>query len=176
MGVSYGWWCGLMGGFGLIGVSGDGGLGSRMGVDESCCRVGGDRLRVEGSGLGNDGGLGLRGVSGSRYWCGVDGGGLRVNGDGFRVDGGRGLLGLLGGVVVVSVGFRVMDGGVVRLRVSRVDGTILRFRELKGAGAMIEQIIGFSYFVFSFLGARLLLPTIANGEIEAEVITLEQLH
>ncbi|KAL9276542.1 hypothetical protein ACSQ67_025925 [Phaseolus vulgaris] len=35
--------------------------------------------------------------------------------------------------------------------VSPVDGTVLRFGELKGAGAMIEQVKGFSYSVFLFL-------------------------
>ncbi|XP_014519417.1 phosphatidylserine decarboxylase proenzyme 1, mitochondrial [Vigna radiata var. radiata] len=47
--------------------------------------------------------------------------------------------------------------------VSPVDGTVLRFGELKGAGAMIEQVKGFSYSVFSLLGASPFLPTTADG-------------
>ncbi|KAK7309060.1 hypothetical protein RJT34_05495 [Clitoria ternatea] len=47
--------------------------------------------------------------------------------------------------------------------VSPVDGTVLRFGELKGAGAMIEQVKGFSFSVFSFLGASPLLPTTVDG-------------
>ncbi|PKA64158.1 phosphatidylserine decarboxylase [Apostasia shenzhenica] len=37
--------------------------------------------------------------------------------------------------------------------VSPVDGTVLRFGELKGPGAMIEQVKGFSYSAYSLLGA-----------------------
>ncbi|KOM52397.1 hypothetical protein LR48_Vigan09g105600 [Vigna angularis] len=40
-----------------------------------------------------------------------------------------------------------------------MDGTILRFGELKGPGAMIEQVKGFSYSVFSLHGASPFLPT-----------------
>lgn len=49
-----------------------------------------------------------------------------------------------------------------------MDGTILRFGELKGAGAMIEQVKGFSYPVFSLLGARSLLPTTADSDVQEE--------
>ncbi|KAJ0106418.1 hypothetical protein Patl1_18462 [Pistacia atlantica] len=49
-----------------------------------------------------------------------------------------------------------------------VDGTILRFGELKGVGAMIEQVKGFSYSVSSLLGASTFLPTIAEGEMHEE--------
>ncbi|XP_004511705.1 phosphatidylserine decarboxylase proenzyme 1, mitochondrial [Cicer arietinum] len=51
--------------------------------------------------------------------------------------------------------------------VSPVDGTILRFGELKGAGAMIEQVKGFSYPVFSLLGASSFLPT-ADSNVQEE--------
>ncbi|XP_052725778.1 phosphatidylserine decarboxylase proenzyme 1, mitochondrial isoform X2 [Vigna angularis] len=50
--------------------------------------------------------------------------------------------------------------------VSPVDGTVLRFGELKGAGAMIEQVKGFSYSVFSLLGASPFLPTTADGDVQ----------
>lgn len=49
-----------------------------------------------------------------------------------------------------------------------MDGTILRFGELRGPGAMIEQVKGFSYSVYSLLGASSLLPIIANGETHEE--------
>ncbi|WJX55063.1 phosphatidylserine decarboxylase 1 [Trifolium repens] len=52
--------------------------------------------------------------------------------------------------------------------VSPVDGTILRFGELKGAGAMIEQVKGFSYPVFSLLGASSLLPTTADSNVQED--------
>ncbi|KAL6181293.1 hypothetical protein ACLB2K_047948 [Fragaria x ananassa] len=52
--------------------------------------------------------------------------------------------------------------------VSPVDGTVLRFGEIKGAGAMIEQVKGFSYSVFSLLGATSFLPTIAKGDMQDE--------
>lgn len=50
-----------------------------------------------------------------------------------------------------------------------MDGTILRFGELKGAGAMIEQVKGFSYSVSSLLGASSCLPMIAQGDMQEEV-------
>ncbi|KAK7847739.1 phosphatidylserine decarboxylase proenzyme 1 [Quercus suber] len=56
-----------------------------------------------------------------------------------------------------------------RCLVSPVDGTILRFGELKGAGAMIEQVKGFSYSVSSLLGASSCLPMIAQGDMQEEV-------
>ncbi|XP_048230400.1 phosphatidylserine decarboxylase proenzyme 1, mitochondrial isoform X2 [Ricinus communis] len=49
--------------------------------------------------------------------------------------------------------------------VSPVDGTILRFGELKGSGAMIEQVKGHSYSVSTLLGASSFLPMIAEGDI-----------
>ncbi|KAI8029805.1 hypothetical protein LOK49_LG01G00173, partial [Camellia lanceoleosa] len=52
--------------------------------------------------------------------------------------------------------------------ISPVDGTILRFGELKGAGSMIEQVKGFSYFVSSFLGASPFLPMIAEEDIQQD--------
>lgn len=50
-----------------------------------------------------------------------------------------------------------------------MDGTVLRFGELKGAGAMIEQVKGFSYSVFSLLGASPFLPTTADGDVQEKL-------
>lgn len=55
-----------------------------------------------------------------------------------------------------------------RCLVSPVDGTILRFGELRGAGAMIEQVKGFSYSVSSLLGANSFLPMIAKGDVQED--------
>ncbi|CAM8941140.1 unnamed protein product [Rhodiola kirilowii] len=62
--------------------------------------------------------------------------------------------------------------------VSPVDGTVLRFGEIKGAGAMIEQVKGFSYSAFSLLGTNSVLPIIKednssedNSKIEHAPIT-----
>ncbi|KAL6550423.1 phosphatidylserine decarboxylase 1 [Orobanche minor] len=52
--------------------------------------------------------------------------------------------------------------------VSPVDGTILRFGELKGPGAMIEQVKGCSYRASSLLGANSHLPVIAAGDAYEE--------
>ncbi|KAJ9706935.1 hypothetical protein PVL29_002078 [Vitis rotundifolia] len=60
-----------------------------------------------------------------------------------------------------------------RCLVSPVDGTILRFGELKAAGAMIEQVKGFSYPVSSLLGANSLLPMITEENTHAESSELE---
>lgn len=49
-----------------------------------------------------------------------------------------------------------------------MDGTVLRFGELKGAGAMIEQVKGFSYSVVALLGAGSLLPMMAGGDTDEE--------
>jgi phosphatidylserine decarboxylase len=49
-----------------------------------------------------------------------------------------------------------------------VDGTVLRFGELKGAGAMIEQVKGFSYSVSSLLGTSSFLPMIAEEDMQEE--------
>lgn len=54
------------------------------------------------------------------------------------------------------------------LQVSPVDGIVLRFGELKGAGAMIEQVKGFSYSVFSLLGASSFLPKTADSNVREE--------
>ncbi|CAI9095773.1 OLC1v1031786C3 [Oldenlandia corymbosa var. corymbosa] len=51
--------------------------------------------------------------------------------------------------------------------ISPVDGTVLRFGELK-PGAMIEQVKGFSYSVSSLLGARQFLPAANEQNIEPE--------
>ncbi|XP_028787664.1 LOW QUALITY PROTEIN: phosphatidylserine decarboxylase proenzyme 1, mitochondrial-like, partial [Neltuma alba] len=55
-------------------------------------------------------------------------------------------------------------------QVSPVDGTVLRFGELKGAGAMIEQVKGFSYSVCSLLGASQFFPTAADCNIHEKHI------
>ncbi|RVX15328.1 Phosphatidylserine decarboxylase proenzyme 1, mitochondrial [Vitis vinifera] len=60
-----------------------------------------------------------------------------------------------------------------RCLVSPVDGIILRFGELKAAGAMIEQVKGFSYSVSSLLGANSLLPMITEENTHAESSELE---
>nr|AKM76658.1 mitochondrial phosphatidylserine decarboxylase [Pelargonium exstipulatum] len=52
--------------------------------------------------------------------------------------------------------------------VSPVDGTILRFGELKGVRPMIDQVKGFSYSVSSLLGASSFLPLIAEGNVHEE--------
>ena len=53
-----------------------------------------------------------------------------------------------------------------------MDGTILRFGELDGVGAMIQQVKGFSYSVSSLLGAS--LPMIAEGNTQDESSNGEQ--
>lgn len=50
--------------------------------------------------------------------------------------------------------------------ISPVDGTVLRFGELK-AGTMIEQVKGFSYSVSSLLGARPFLPSTEDVQEES---------
>lgn len=59
--------------------------------------------------------------------------------------------------------------------VSPVDGTILRFGELKEPGAMIEQVKGFSYSAYSLLGANSLLPISTEEDISV-VVHGEQKH
>lgn len=54
-----------------------------------------------------------------------------------------------------------------------MDGTVLRFGELKGAGAMIEQVKGFSYSVSSLLGTSSFLPMIAEEDVQEERRELE---
>ncbi|KAA3456414.1 Phosphatidylserine decarboxylase proenzyme 1, mitochondrial [Gossypium australe] len=58
--------------------------------------------------------------------------------------------------------------------VSPVDGTILRFGKLNGAGAMIDQVKGFSYSVSSLLGASPLLSMLAEKNTEDDGSTIEQ--
>ena len=58
------------------------------------------------------------------------------------------------------------------IQVSPVDGTVLRFGELKGAGAMIEQVKGFSYSVCSLLGASQFFPVIAADSTHERHIEL----
>lgn len=75
-------------------------------------------------------------------------------------------------VHTLKEGSRTIDSDPYCL-VSPVDGIVLRFGELRGAGAMIEQVKGFSYSASSLLGASSFLPMIAaeyareeNGEEE----------
>nr|AKM76649.1 mitochondrial phosphatidylserine decarboxylase [Hypseocharis bilobata] len=49
--------------------------------------------------------------------------------------------------------------------VSPVDGTVLRFGEIKGVGAMIDQVKGFSYSVSSLLGGSSFLPLMAEEDM-----------
>nr|AKM76647.1 mitochondrial phosphatidylserine decarboxylase [Geranium maderense] len=52
--------------------------------------------------------------------------------------------------------------------VSPVDGTILRFGELKGVRPMIDQVKGFSYSVSALLGASPFLPRITEGNVHED--------
>ncbi|KAH9721226.1 phosphatidylserine decarboxylase proenzyme 1 [Citrus sinensis] len=52
--------------------------------------------------------------------------------------------------------------------VSPVDGIVLRVGELKGVGAMIEQVKGFSYSVSSLLGSSSFLPMIEEGDMHEQ--------
>ncbi|KAL9262735.1 Phosphatidylserine decarboxylase proenzyme 1, mitochondrial-like protein [Drosera capensis] len=49
-----------------------------------------------------------------------------------------------------------------RCLVSPVDGIVMRFGELKQAGARIEQVKGFSYSLSSLLGAKSVLPMVVE--------------
>lgn len=46
-----------------------------------------------------------------------------------------------------------------------MDGTILRYGELKGAGVLIEQVKGFSYSVSALLGANSCLPMVVQEDM-----------
>ncbi|KAL1194651.1 Phosphatidylserine decarboxylase proenzyme 1 [Cardamine amara subsp. amara] len=52
--------------------------------------------------------------------------------------------------------------------VSPVDGTVLRFGELKGSRGMIEQVKGHSYSVPALLGNNSVLPMVPEGSNESE--------
>ncbi|CAA7023763.1 unnamed protein product [Microthlaspi erraticum] len=52
--------------------------------------------------------------------------------------------------------------------VSPVDGTVVRFGELKGNRGMIEQVKGHSYSVPALLGTNSLLPMVPEGKGESE--------
>ncbi|XP_028550025.1 phosphatidylserine decarboxylase proenzyme 1, mitochondrial isoform X3 [Dendrobium catenatum] len=52
--------------------------------------------------------------------------------------------------------------------VSPVDGTVLRFGELRGPGALIEQVKGFSYSAYSLLGATTSLHEIVDTDAPEE--------
>ncbi|KAL6005048.1 phosphatidylserine decarboxylase 1 [Asimina triloba] len=54
--------------------------------------------------------------------------------------------------------------------VSPVDGTVLRFGELKEPGGLIEQVKGFSYSVSSLLGANSFTPMVIQEDIPVEHI------
>jgi phosphatidylserine decarboxylase len=56
---------------------------------------------------------------------------------------------------------------ICTIQVSPVDGKILRIGEIKGPGAMIDQVKGFSYSVSSLLGTNLDLHL--NGSEEEKV-------
>ncbi|CAN1195486.1 Phosphatidylserine decarboxylase proenzyme 1, mitochondrial [Linum perenne] len=62
----------------------------------------------------------------------------------------------------------LVTGNKLLFVASPVDGTILRFGELKGRGAMIEQVKGFSYSASSLLGASSFLPMVAEGDVHEE--------
>lgn len=49
-----------------------------------------------------------------------------------------------------------------------MDGTVLRFGELKGPRAMIEQVKGFSYPASSLLGANTSLHDVVNEDVQEE--------
>ncbi|WZZ26323.1 hypothetical protein YC2023_009724 [Brassica napus] len=55
-----------------------------------------------------------------------------------------------------------------RCLVSPVDGTVLRFGELKESRGMIEQVKGHSYSVPALLGTNSLLPMVPQGKDESE--------
>ncbi|KAJ0236730.1 Phosphatidylserine decarboxylase proenzyme 1 [Hirschfeldia incana] len=54
-----------------------------------------------------------------------------------------------------------------RCLVSPVDGTVMRFGELKESRGMIEQVKGHSYSVPALLGTNSLLPTVPEGKGES---------
>ncbi|XP_073131042.1 phosphatidylserine decarboxylase proenzyme 1, mitochondrial [Henckelia pumila] len=51
---------------------------------------------------------------------------------------------------------------------SPVDGTVMRFGQLTGPGAMIEQVKGFSYSASSLIGTNSLLPMLPAEDIDQE--------
>lgn len=60
--------------------------------------------------------------------------------------------------------------------VSPVDGIILRVGQLKGPGAMIEQVKGFSYSAVSLLGSSSALPISDSQEVLAEQYEQKQVR
>ncbi|KAL0331536.1 UNVERIFIED_CONTAM: Phosphatidylserine decarboxylase proenzyme 1, mitochondrial [Sesamum angustifolium] len=74
---------------------------------------------------------------------------------------------ILGFLDWLKEGLRPIDSDSCCL-VSPVDGTVMRFGELRGPGAMIEQVKGCSYSASSLLGANSFLPMIAAGEANEE--------
>ncbi|GFP81770.1 phosphatidylserine decarboxylase proenzyme 1 mitochondrial [Phtheirospermum japonicum] len=69
-------------------------------------------------------------------------------------------------------GLRPIDSDPYCL-VSPVDGTVLRFGELRGPRAMIEQVKGCSYPAYSLLGANSHLPMVAAGDANEESVVEE---
>ncbi|KAK1285476.1 hypothetical protein QJS10_CPB20g01456 [Acorus calamus] len=65
-------------------------------------------------------------------------------------------------------GSRTVDSDPYSL-VSPVDGTILKFGELEGPGAMIEQVKGFSYSASALLGSNTVLPQVVGEDMNSEV-------
>lgn len=60
-----------------------------------------------------------------------------------------------------------------------MDGTVLRFGELRGPGALIEQVKGFSYSAYSLLGATTSLHEVVDMdavEEQSEQSSAEELH
>ncbi|KAJ4831585.1 hypothetical protein Tsubulata_015263 [Turnera subulata] len=55
-----------------------------------------------------------------------------------------------------------------RCLISPVDGTVLRFGELRGSGAMVEQVKGWSYPVTSLLGSNTVLPMITESDTRGD--------
>ncbi|XP_073287310.1 phosphatidylserine decarboxylase proenzyme 1, mitochondrial isoform X1 [Primulina huaijiensis] len=70
-------------------------------------------------------------------------------------------------VRMLKEGSRPIDSDPYCL-VSPVDGTVMRFGELTGPGAMIEQVKGFSYSASSLIGANSHLPMLAAEDIDQE--------
>lgn len=70
-------------------------------------------------------------------------------------------------VRMLKEGSRPIDSDPYCL-VSPVDGTVMRFGELTGPGAMIEQVKGFSYSASSLIGSNLHLPMLSAEDIDKE--------
>ncbi|CAO2819473.1 unnamed protein product [Amaranthus hypochondriacus] len=60
--------------------------------------------------------------------------------------------------------------------ISPVDGTVVRFGELKEHGGMIEQVKGFSYSVSSLLGLNSFLPMVSGKDVDEKSIEVGNGH